>query len=48
MKKVSDTPEPPVVVPVVVVLVDVHIRLIVPPVEVHEDAYKISSGPLRA
>lgn len=33
MRKVANTSEPPVVVPVVVVAVDVHVPLAVPPVE---------------
>jgi len=33
MKRVSDAGEPPAVVPVVVVAVDVHVALAVPPVE---------------
>ena len=34
MKRVADTREPPVVIPVVVVAVDVHLALIVPTVEI--------------
>lgn len=33
MKRVAKPSEPPVVVPVVVVLVDVHVALVIPPVE---------------
>ncbi len=33
MKRVAETGKPPVVVPVVVVVIDVHVALIVPPVE---------------
>ncbi len=33
MKKVADTSEPPVVIPVIVVLVDIHIALVIPPVD---------------
>ena len=33
MKRVAKTSEPPVVIPVVVVAVDVHVPLVVPPVE---------------
>jgi len=33
IKRVADAGEPPVVIPVVVVAVDVHVALVVPPVE---------------
>lgn len=33
MKRLAKAPKPPVVVPVVVVAVDVHVPLVVPPVE---------------
>ena len=33
MKRVADTPEPPIVIPIVVVAKDVHIALAVPTVE---------------
>jgi hypothetical protein len=36
MKKVATTRKPPVVIPVVVVAVDVHVPVIVPPVERRE------------
>jgi hypothetical protein len=44
MKRVAQTSEPPVVVPVVVVTVDVHIALIVPAVEGLE-LYEVPSVP---
>ncbi len=33
MKRVAQASEPPVVIPVVVVAVDIHVTLVVPPVE---------------
>ncbi len=33
MKRVAQAGEPPVVIPVVVVLIDVHVALVVPPIE---------------
>ena len=36
MKRVATAPEPHVIVPVVVALVDVHVALVVPVVEVRE------------
>jgi len=45
MKRVADAREPPVVVPVVVVAVDVHVALVVPPVE-RGELYKTPSIPL--
>jgi len=33
MKRVADTGEPPVVIPVIVIAVNVHIPLVIPPVE---------------
>ena len=46
MKRVANTGEPPVVVPVVVVAVDVHLALVVPTVERGVALYKVSSVPL--
>jgi hypothetical protein len=43
MKRVAKTGKPPVVVPVVVVAVDVHIALVIPPVE-RGELYKVSSS----
>ena len=33
MKKVAETSEPPIIIPVIVVAVDIHVALAVPPVE---------------
>ena len=33
MKRVADAPDPPVVIPIVVVAVDVHVVLVIPAVE---------------
>lgn len=44
MKRVAQTGEPPVVVPVVVVTVDVHVALVVPAVEGRE-MYGVPSMP---
>ena len=33
MKRVAEASDPPVVIPVIVVAVDVHVALVVPPVE---------------
>jgi hypothetical protein len=46
MKKVANTGEPPVVVPVVVVAVDVHLALVVEAVERGVALYGVSSVPL--
>ena len=44
-ERVANTAEPPVVVPVVVVAVDVHVALIiVPPIE-RDELYKMPSSP---
>ncbi len=43
MKRVANTGEPPVVVPVVVVAVDVHLALVVPTVEHGVALYGVSS-----
>lgn len=45
MKRVADAREPPVVIPVIVVAVDVHVTLVVPPVE-RGELYKMPSLPL--
>ncbi len=45
MKKVADTAEPPIVVPVVVVAVHVHVALVVPAIEARE-LCKVPSVPL--
>ncbi|MCC6198814.1 hypothetical protein IT401_01190 [Candidatus Nomurabacteria bacterium] len=46
MKQVADPRKPPVVVPVVVIAVHVHITLVVPVVAVEgREAYKIPSVP---
>lgn len=42
MKRFADAGEPPVVIPVVVVAVDVHVALVVPPVE-RDELYRESS-----
>ena len=42
MKRLADTREPPVVVPVVVVAVHIHIALAVPPIERGESCDKPS------
>lgn len=34
MKRVAETSKPPVVIPVIVVLVHVHVALAIPPVEI--------------
>ena len=55
MKRVADAREPPVVIPLVVVAVDVHVALVVPPVEggrivrgvLHTTAHRILSGLYR-
>ncbi|HEY4493268.1 MAG TPA: hypothetical protein VJB98_01475 [Candidatus Paceibacterota bacterium] len=44
MKRVAHATEDPVVVPVVVVAVDVHVRLVVPPIE-RGELYMIPSVP---
>jgi len=43
MKRFAETGKPPIVVPVVVVAVDVHVALVVPTVEVN--LYEVSSAP---
>ena len=43
MKRVSDAREPPVVIPVVVVLVHVHVLLVVPAVEGRHDVHNTVS-----
>jgi hypothetical protein len=45
MKRVSDAGKPPVVVPVVVVAVDVHVALVVPAVERGKLCDKLSVSP---
>jgi len=44
MKRVAKPREPPIVVPVVVVAIDVHLALVVPVVE-HGELYKMPSVP---
>lgn len=46
MKRVANAREPPVVVPVVVVAVDVHLALVVPTVERGVALYGVSSASL--
>ena len=45
MKRVADTADPPVVVPVIVVAVDVHFALVVPPIE-RDELCSVPSMPL--
>jgi hypothetical protein len=46
MKRVADAREPPIVIPVVVVAVAIHVALAVPPVEREVTAYGAPSVPL--
>ena len=46
MKRVADTGEQPIVVPVVVVAVDVHLALVVPTIERGIALYRVSSRSL--
>lgn len=43
MKKVADTSEPPVVIPIVVVTVDVHVALVIVPAVEGDHLYKVPS-----
>lgn len=45
MKKFADAGEPPVAIPVVVVHVDVHVTLVIPPVERGEMCEGSSKAP---
>jgi len=45
MKKVADTGKPPVVIPVIVVTIDIHVTLVIVAVE-RGELYKIPSLPL--
>ena len=44
MKKVANASKPPVVVPVVVVAVDIHLALVIPTVECGVALYRVSSA----
>ena len=46
MKRVADASKPPVVVPVIVIAIAVHVALVVPPVEREVPAYGEPSLPL--
>ncbi len=45
MKKVATTGQPPIVIPVVVVTIDIHVPLTVPPVERGEMCKALSEPP---
>ena|SRR3989344_3068751 len=46
MKKVADATNPPVVIPVVIIAIAVHLALVIPPVEGDVTIYKMPSVPL--